>query len=85
MFRRLPDSAWADRNLAEVAGQVGKMVEQQSQSPPNPTQVHEQMGYPVQGGYGGFALLFVDIIRKVPPQYRFITLKRNFQCNINKR
>ena len=33
----LPDSAWADGNLAEVAGQLGKMVvEHPYQSQPNP-------------------------------------------------
>ena len=32
----LPDSAWADGNLAEAAGQLGKMVEHRNQSQPNP-------------------------------------------------
>ena len=30
------DSAWADGNLAEAAGQLGKMVEHRNQSQPNP-------------------------------------------------
>ena len=32
----LPDSAWADGNLAEGAGQLCKMVEHRNQSQPNP-------------------------------------------------
>ena len=36
MFHHLPNSAWADWNLAEVAVQLGKMVEHPSQSQPNP-------------------------------------------------
>ena len=36
MFHCLPDSAWADGNLAEVAGQLGKMLEHRNQSQPNP-------------------------------------------------
>ena len=36
MFRCLPDSAWADGNLAEAAGQLGQMVEHRNQSQPNP-------------------------------------------------
>ena len=32
----LPDSAWADGNLAEAAGELGKMVEHRNQSQPNP-------------------------------------------------
>ena len=36
MFHCLPDSAWADGNLAEAAGQLGKMVEHRNHSPPNP-------------------------------------------------
>ena len=36
MFLCLPNSAWADRNLAEVAVQLGNMVEPPSQSQPNP-------------------------------------------------
>ena len=35
MFHCLPDSAWADGNLAEAAGQLGKMVEHKNQSQPN--------------------------------------------------
>ena len=36
MFHCLPNSAWADWNLAEVAVQLGKMVEHPNQSQPNP-------------------------------------------------
>ena len=36
MFHSLPDSAWADGNLTEEAGQLGKMVEHRNQSQPNP-------------------------------------------------
>ena len=36
MFQSLPDSAWADGNYAEAAGQLGKMVEHRKQSQPNP-------------------------------------------------
>ena len=36
MFHCLPDSAWADGNLAEAAGQLGKMVVHRNQSQPNP-------------------------------------------------
>ena len=36
MFHCLPNFAWADWNLAEVAGQLGKMVEHPNQSQPNP-------------------------------------------------
>ena len=36
MFHCLPDSAWADGNLAEAAGQLGKLVEHRNQSQPNP-------------------------------------------------
>ena len=36
MHHCLPDSAWADGNLAEVAGQLGKMVEHRNLSQPNP-------------------------------------------------
>ena len=35
-FHCLPSSAWANGNLADVAGQLGKMVEQSDQSHPNP-------------------------------------------------
>ena len=35
MFNCLPDSAWADGNLAEAAGQLGKMVEHPNQVQPN--------------------------------------------------
>ena len=31
-----PDSAWDDRNLAEVAGQLGKKVEDPNKCQPNP-------------------------------------------------
>ena len=31
----MPDSAWADGNLVEVAGQLGKMVEHRNQRQPN--------------------------------------------------
>ena len=36
MSHCLPDSAWADGNLAELAEQLGKMVEYPNQSQPNP-------------------------------------------------
>ena len=36
VFHCLPNSAWADGNLAEAAGQLGKMVEHRNQSQPNP-------------------------------------------------
>ena len=36
MFHFLPSSAWADWNLAEVAVQLGKIVEHPNQSQPNP-------------------------------------------------
>ena len=36
VFHYLPDSAWADGNLAEAAGQLGKMVEHRNLSQPNP-------------------------------------------------
>ena len=36
MFRCLPNSAWSDWNLAEVAVQLGKMVAHPNQSQPNP-------------------------------------------------
>ena len=36
MFNRLPNSAWADENLAEATGQLGKMVDLKNQSQPNP-------------------------------------------------
>ena len=36
VFHCLPNSAWADGNLAELAGQQGKMVEHPNQSQPNP-------------------------------------------------
>ena len=37
MFHCLPNSAWADWNLAEVAVQLGNMVEPPNQSQPNPS------------------------------------------------
>ena len=37
MFHHLPNSAWADWNLAEVAVQLGNMVEPPNQSQPNPS------------------------------------------------
>ena len=36
VFHCLPNSAWAVGNLAEVAGQLGNMVEHPNQSQPNP-------------------------------------------------
>ena len=42
LFHLLPGSAWADGNLAELAEQVGKMVEHH-----NPTQLSDQMDHPV--------------------------------------
>ena len=36
MFHCLPDSAWADGNLAEVVRQLGKKVEHRNQIQPNP-------------------------------------------------
>ena len=36
VFHYLPESAWTDGNLAEAAGQLGKLVENRNQSPPNP-------------------------------------------------
>ena len=36
VFHCLPTSVWADGNLAEAAGQVSKLVEQEEQSQPNP-------------------------------------------------
>ena len=39
----------------------------------------------VQGDHGGFAIHFVDIITKVPSQYRIILLNRYFQFDANKR
>ena len=36
MFHCLPNSVWADWNLAAVAVQLGKMVEHPNQSQPNP-------------------------------------------------
>ena len=36
MFHCLPNSAWADGNLADAAGQLGQMVEHRNQSQPNP-------------------------------------------------
>ena len=42
---RLPDSAWADENLAEVSVQLGKMVKHRNQS--QPTQVSAHLGHPV--------------------------------------
>ena len=36
MFQCLPDSAGANGDLAELAGQLGKMVEQPNQSQPTP-------------------------------------------------
>ena len=36
MFHCLPNFSWADWNLAEVAVQLGKMVEHSNQSQPNP-------------------------------------------------
>ena len=36
IFRILPNSVWAAENLAEAAGQLGKMVEKTNQSQPNP-------------------------------------------------
>ena len=36
MFQCLTDSTWADGNLAEAAGQLGKMVELRNQCQPNP-------------------------------------------------
>ena len=36
MLHCLPDSAWADGNLAEVAGQLDKRVEHLNQSQPDP-------------------------------------------------
>ena len=44
-FRSLPSSACADVNLAEGAGLLGKMMEQQNQSPP--TQVTDLHPHPV--------------------------------------
>ena len=39
MFHCLPNSAWADGNLAERAGQVGKMVEHRNPNPgPRPVE-----------------------------------------------
>ena len=36
MFHRLPDSAWADGNLAKAAGQLGEMGEHPNLSQPKP-------------------------------------------------
>ena len=36
MFHCLPNSAWANGNLAEAARQLGKIVEHPTQSQPNP-------------------------------------------------
>ena len=36
MFCCPPHSSWTDRNLAEAAGHLGKVVEQPNQSQPNP-------------------------------------------------
>ena len=36
MVHCLPNSAWADGNLAEETGQLGKMVEHPNPSQPNP-------------------------------------------------
>ena len=36
MFHYLPDSSWADGNLAEAARQLGKLVEHRNKSQPNP-------------------------------------------------
>ena len=36
MFHHLPNFAWADGNLAEAAGQLGKMGEHRNPSQPNP-------------------------------------------------
>ena len=35
IVQRLPDSGWADGNLADVAGQLGKLMEHLNQSQPN--------------------------------------------------
>ena len=45
VFLCFPNSAWSDENLAEGAGQVGKMVEERIQV--NQTQVCDQIGHPV--------------------------------------
>ena len=37
LFHCRPSSAWANGNVAEVAGQLSKMVEQSDQSHPNPS------------------------------------------------
>ena len=50
MFHCLSNSAWADGNLAEAAGQLGKMVEHPLFKF-NPTQIHEQMGHPVDPSF----------------------------------
>ena len=45
MFHCLPNSAWADWNFAEVAVQLGKMLEHPNQSQPNPgLRAHESHG-----------------------------------------
>ena len=36
MFHCLPESAWADGNLTESAGHLGKMMEHRNRSQPNP-------------------------------------------------
>ena len=46
MFHCQLNSAWADGNLAEAAGQIGKIAEHPNQSQPN--QVLKQMGHPAQ-------------------------------------
>ena len=46
LLHRLPNSAWADGNLAEAVVQLGKMVEH-THIKVNPTKVSEQMNHPV--------------------------------------
>ena len=51
MFHCLPDSAWADGNLAEAAGEDGGITKIKV----NPTQVYEHIGHPVQHIDSGWA------------------------------
>ena len=62
MFHCLPDSARADGNLAEAAGQLGKMVVHRNQSQPNPG--ISSLGTTCRSslsGQGGRARIFLNV------------------------
>ena len=78
MFHYLHDSTRADGNLAEVARQLGKMVEHPNQSQLNPA-VHDQMGHPAEERHLNKKPLFLSNLLSGTEsfkKYMLIQLKR---------